>query len=142
MGKVHVKYQKNLQHEVKMNGHTLIMDEPKDVGGGDKGPSPYETMMAALGACTSMTMLMYARKKGWELEDVEIDLTHQKIHAQDCETCETQSGKLDKITRDIRIRGNLNEEQKNRLLEIAERCPVHRTLTSENLIVDHIELVP
>ena len=142
MAKVHVKYQKDLQQEVKIGDHTIIMDEQKDVGGDDKGPSPYEAMMAALGSCTSMTMLMYARKKGWDLQDIEIDLTHEKIHAEDCETCETKTGRLDKITRDIKIRGNLNEEQRNRLLEIAERCPVHRTLTNENLIVDHMELVP
>jgi len=142
MPKVFVKYQKNLQHEAKIGNQTLILDEPKEVGGDDKGPSPYEVMLAALGACTSMTMLMYARKKGWDLQDVEIDLSHEKIHAEDCSTCETKTGRLDKITRDIRIRGNINDEQKNRLLEIAELCPVHKTLTSENLIVDHINIVP
>lgn len=142
MAKVYVKYQKNLQHEVKMNGYTLILDEPKDVGGDAKGPSPYETMLAALGACTSMTMLMYARRKGWDLKDIEIDLSHEKMHAEDCETCETKTGRLDKITRNIRVKGDLNEEQKNKLLEIAEKCPVHRTLTNENVIVDNIELAP
>lgn len=142
MGKVNVRYLRNLQHEAKIGDFSLILDEPKDVGGDNKGPSPYEVMMAALGACTSMTMLMYARKKGWDLQDVQIELTQEKIHAEDCETCETKSGRLDKITRDIKIRGNINDDQKNRLLEIAERCPVHRTLTSENLIIDHIELVP
>jgi len=141
MAKVQVKYQKNLQHEARMGDNVLILDEPKDVGGDGRGPSPYETMLAALGACTSMTMLMYARRKGWDIQDIEIDLSHEKIHAQDCETCETKTGKLDKITRDIKIKGNISDEQLNRLLEIAEKCPVHRTLTSENVITDHIELV-
>ena len=142
MAKVEVKYLRNLQHEVKVGDFTFVLDEPKDVGGDSKGPSPYETMMAALGACTSMTMLMYARQKGWDLQNVEVELEHEKIHAQDCETCETKIGRLDKITRNIKIKGNLNEEQQKRLLEIAEKCPVHRTLTSENLIIDNIELVP
>jgi len=141
MTKILVKYQSNLQQEAKMGNYRLMLDEPKDVGGDDKGPSPYETLLAALGACTSMTMLMYARRKGWDLRDIEIELSHERIHAQDCETCETKSGRLDKITRDIRIKGNINEEQRIRLLEIAEKCPVHRTLTNENLIVDHIEMV-
>lgn len=142
MAKVQVKYQKNLQHEARMGDNILILDEPKDVGGDGKGPSPYETMLAALGACTSMTMIMYARRKGWNIQDVEIELSHQKIHAEDCETCETKTGKLDKITRDIKVKGNINNEQLNRLLEIAEKCPVHRTLTSENMIIDQIELIP
>ena len=142
MAKVQVKFLKNLQHEVSIGNTTLILDEPKDVGGDDRGPNPYETMLAALGACTSMTMIMYARRKGWDLQDVEIDLAHEHMYAEDCETCETKTGRLDKITRDIRIKGNLSEDQRNKLLEIAEKCPVHRTLTHENVIEDHIELVP
>jgi putative redox protein len=141
MAKVVVKSQKNLQHEARMGDKSLIIDEPKDVGGDGKGPSPYETMLAALGACTSMTMLMYARRKGWEIDNIEIELTHEKIHAEDCKTCETKYGRLDKITRDIKIRGNLSQEQMNMLLEIAQKCPVHRTLTNENVITDNIELV-
>lgn len=141
MAKVNIKYQKNLQHEARIGDKVLIIDEPKSVGGDDKGPSPYETMLAALGACTSMTMLMYARKKGWDIENIEIDLNHEKIHAQDCETCETKIGRLDKITRNIWVKGNISDEQLNRLLEIAEKCPVHRTLTNENVITDNIELV-
>jgi len=141
MAKVNVKFQKNLQHEARIGDKVLILDEPKDVGGDDKGPSPYDTMLAALGACTSMTMLMYARKKGWEIDNIEIELAHEKIHAEDCETCETRFGKLDKITRNIRVRGNISREQLGRLLEIAEKCPVHRTLTQENLIADNIDLV-
>mgnify|MGYP001348815198 CR=1 FL=1 len=114
---VFVKYQRNLLHEAKIDGHSIIFDEPKDVGGDDKGASPYEMMLASLGACTSMTMLMYARRKGWDLDDVEIDLYHEKIHAEDCETCETKTGRLDKIVRNIRVRGNLNDEQKTGCLK-------------------------
>ena len=141
MAVVSVSYQRNLQHSVKIRNHTLILDEPKDLGGDDKGPTPYEIMLAGLGACTSMTMLMYARRKGWQVDNIEIDLQHSRIHANDCETCETKEGQLDKITRSIRIKGNLNAEQRNKLLEIAEKCPVHRTLTHENLIIDEIQLV-
>ncbi len=142
MSIVSVKYQNNLEHEAKINDHTVIFDEPKDLGGDNKGASPYNILLAALGACTSITMLMYARKHGWELNDVEIELQHERIHAEDCKTCETRTGKLDKIIKNIKIKGNLNEEQKNRLLEIAGKCPVHRTLTHENLIIDKIELLP
>ena len=141
MAKVSVTYQKNLQHVAKIRNHSIILDEPKDVGGDDKGPSPYEIMLASLGACTSMTMLMYAGRKGWQVDKIDIDLEHTRIHAADCETCETKEGHLDKITRIIRIKGNLNDEQRNKLLEIAEKCPVHRTLTHENIIEDKIELV-
>ncbi len=142
MSKVNVKFQRNLQHEARINDKVLILDEPKDIGGDGKGPSPYETMLAALGACTSMTMLMYARKKGWEVDNIEIELTHARIHVEDCKTCETKTGKLDKITRDIKVRGNISEEQLIKLLEIAEKCPVHRTLTTEVIISDNIDLVP
>ena len=139
---VSVKYQNKLEHEAKINDHTVIFDEPKDVGGDNKGVSPYNMILAALGACTSMTMLMYARRHGWKLEDVEIELQHKRIHAEDCKFCETKSGWLDKIISNIKIRGNLNEDQKTRLLEIAKKCPVHRTLTHENVIIDKIELIP
>jgi len=141
MSTVTVKYQKNLRHEARINDHTVIFDEPKDVGGDNRGASPYEILLASLGACTSMTMLMYARKHGWDVENLEIELRHEKIHAKDCETCETKEGYLDKISRNIKVQGHLNEEQKNRLLEIAEKCPVHRTLIHEIVIADNIELV-
>lgn len=141
MARVNVKFQRNLQHEARIGDKIMILDEPKSVGGDDKGPSPYETMLAALGACTSMTMLMYARKKGWDVENIEIELNHEKMHAEDCETCETKTGKLDKISRDIRVRGNLSDDQLNKLLEIAEKCPVHRTLTTEIVINDNIGMV-
>ena len=124
--------------EINAGGHSLIADEPLSVGGGNQGPSPYGLLSAALGACTSMTLRMYADRKGWPLESVEVRLTHQKIHAQDCTACETQDGKIDQIERDLRLTGPLDESQKQRLLEIADRCPVHRTLHSEISVVTRL----
>ena len=111
--------------------HSLIADEPEDVGGNDSGPGPYEYLLMGLGACTSMTLRMYAEHKQLPLRRVRVRLTHRKIHAQDCNDCETRDGKVDVITREISLEGDLTDEQRQRLLEIANRCPVHRTLTSE-----------
>src|SRR3954468_24334405 len=119
------------RQEVAAGPHRLVVDEPASVGGGDAGPSPYGLLLAALGACTSMTLQMYARTKGWPLESVEVRLSHDKIHAKDCATCDTKEGKLDRIVREVILGGPLSEEQRKRLGEIADRCPVHRTLTSE-----------
>jgi putative redox protein len=111
--------------------HVLVADEPVSVGGNDAGPGPYEYLLMGLGACTGMTLRMYAEHKKLPLKRVLVRLAHRKIHAQDCADCETREGKVDEITREIRLEGELNEEQRQRLLEIANRCPVHRTLTSE-----------
>ena len=110
--------------------HHLVSDEPEASGGTDMGPGPYDLLLAALGSCTSTTMAMYARRKRWPLETVRVRLRHSKVHAQDCVDCETQPAKLDRIERDIELVGALDDEQRARLLEIADRCPVHRTLTS------------
>ncbi len=110
--------------------HQLSADEPTPVGH-DTGPTPYDLLLASLGACTSMTLRMYAARKKWPLEGVTITLRHARIHAEDCENCETDSGQLDRIDRVVQLSGALDAEQRGRLLEMAERCPVHRTLHSE-----------
>ena len=111
--------------------HELFADEPESAGGNDTGPNPYEYLLLGLGACTSMTLRMYAELKQLPLRRVRVRLSHRKVHAQDCSDCETREGKIDEITREITLEGELNDEQRQRLLEIANRCPVHRTLTSE-----------
>ncbi len=111
--------------------HRLRADEPASAGGDDTGPSPYDLLLAGLGACTAMTLRLYAERKKLPLERVAVDLTHDKIHATDCAECETQDGRIDRIERVITLEGPLNEEQRARLLEIADKCPVHRTLHSE-----------
>jgi putative redox protein len=117
--------------EIHAGRHRIAADEPASAGGTDTGLSPYDLLLAALGACTSMTVGMYARRKGWPLEEVTVHLRHSKIHATDCAECETKEGMLDRIERDIHFIGPLTDEQRSKLLEIANRCPVHRTLTSE-----------
>ena len=111
--------------------HRLTADEPVAAGGNDRGPGPYELLLMALGACTTMTLRLYADRKPWPLERVSVRLRHAKIYAADCADCETKHGKLDRIERVIELEGALDPTQRQRLLEIADMCPVHRTLTSE-----------
>lgn len=117
--------------QIAAGPHHLTSDEPQNTGGTGTGPSPYDFLLAALGSCTSMTVAMYARRKNWPLERVTVWLRHSKIHAADCSECETREAMLDRIDLDVRLEGPLSAEQRSRLLEIADKCPVHRTLTSE-----------
>ena len=117
--------------DVRSGSHRLTADEPTASGGTDTGPSPYDLLPAALGSCTSMTLRMYADRKGWLLQGVTVRLRHTKIHAQDCAECETRAGRIDQIERQIALVGPIDAPQRQRLLEIANMCPVHRTLQAE-----------
>jgi putative redox protein len=120
--------------EMFANGHPLVADEPLTYGGTDRGPTPYDYLLTALGACTSMTVQMYARRKKWPLESAVVRLSHEKIHAEDCRECESSNGRIDRFSRELELVGDLNDEQRQRLLEIAERCPVHKTLHGEIVV--------
>lgn len=123
--------------EVEIGRFRLQADEPVSVGGKDLAPTPYDYLLSALGTCTSMTVGLYARKKQWPLEEVKVSLHHSRIHAKDCGDCETKVGMLDRMRLEIKLKGNLNDEQRAKLMEIAHKCPVHRTLTSEIKIELH-----
>ena len=117
--------------EVSVNGHRFTIDEPIPVGGTDVGPSPYEMLLAALGSCTAMTLRLYADRKKWPLKRAVVKLRHRKVHARDCVDCEQKAAKIDVIDRVLVLEGPLEEAQRAKLLELAERCPVNQTLASE-----------
>ena len=121
--------------EIISNGFPLVADEPESVGGTNSGPNPYDFVLAGLGACTAMTLRMYADRKEWPLEAVDVRLTHQKVHARDSEHTEATTGMIDHIDREITISGPLDDEQRARLMHIANRCPVHRTLHGEVAVI-------
>jgi putative redox protein len=120
-----------LQQRISAGRHRLQADEPVAAGGLDSGPDPYGLLLAALGACTSMTLRLYAERKKLPLEHISVHLRHSKVHAADCADCETKEGRVDAIERQISLRGAVDDAQRTRLLQIADMCPVHRTLTSE-----------
>lgn len=120
---------------LKLGNHNLIADEPTSFKGNDFGPSPYEYVSGGLAACTAMTIQMYARRKKWEIDNVTVNIDYSKIHAIDCEHCEDEGAKIDTFSLEIKLEGNLTEDQKKRIMEIAKKCPVHKTLTSDTQIV-------
>jgi putative redox protein len=122
---------RSFRQEIVTGKHSLVADEPASAGGGDTGPDPYDYLLASLGVCTSMTIGFYARRNRWPLENITVSLWHSRIHAEDCEECETKEGMLDRIDVEVELTGSLNEAQHAKLMEIAAKCPVHRTLTSE-----------
>lgn len=136
MAEVIVRSTGKLQQEIIAGEHTFFADEPVAVGGDDTGPGPYELLLGALGACTSMTILLYARRKNWPVEGIEVFLRHGRDYMRDCEECEDKPVQIDVIERRITLQGDLDSDQRTRLLEIAAKCPVHRTLTGTIKIVD------
>lgn len=116
---------------INARGHALRADEPESAGGTDTGPTPYELLLASLGACVAATLRMYADRKGWPLAGVAVSLDEDRIRAEDCSDCESESGPVLRITKRVELHGELDEEQRSRLMEIADRCPVHRSLVSE-----------
>ena len=138
MSEVVVTSQSNLRNEVRYGeGHSFITDEPISAGGEDAGPDPYTLLLAALGTCISMTVTLYARRKQWPLESVSVRLRQSRIHVDDCKECsKDQEVYIHRIERSVSITGQLSDEQRARLLEIAKKCPVHKTLTSPIIIAD------
>jgi putative redox protein len=128
-----------LRQAISVGPHHLLADEPKTSGGSDDGPDPYELLLSALGSCTNMTLRMYADRKKWPLKEIRVILTHSKNYATDCINCEQPAARLDRIEARITLMGELSAEQRQRLLEIANLCPVHKSLTSR--IDIHTELV-
>lgn len=138
MSEVTVTSTSNLQNEVRYgDNQTFIIDEPVSIGGEGAGPDPYVLLLSALGGCISMTVKLYARRKGWPLERVTVRLRQQRIHARDCQECtQTAEGFIHRIERSVQIEGELTEEQHARLQEIAHKCPVHKTLSSEIVVAE------
>ena len=137
MAEVIVRTRSGLTVDVSARQHTLVADEPVPEGM-DLGPGPYELLLSALGACTAMTVRMYAARRDWPLEGVEVRLRHERVHARDCADCDTRDVMLDKVTKELTLRGPLEEAQRARLVEISERCPVQRTLQRSVVIETHV----
>ena len=140
MASVTVLSEEAYRQEITAGPHRLLADEPVSAGGTDTGPDPYQLLLAALGACTSITMRMYAERKGWDLRTVRVELNQEQIHAADCADCEATEGRLDHIEKRIYVSGDLSSEQTAQLLQIAQRCPINLTLQREVSMDDAIEL--
>src|SRR5919205_2195113 len=130
MAEVVVRSLGGLEQEIQARGHRWRADEPLEAGGGDAGPTPYELLLSALGACTAMTVRLYATRKGWPLEGVEVQLRYERIHVEDCLNCDNPAARLERVTKRLALHGPLDQDQRQRLAEIAERCPVQRTLSA------------
>ncbi len=126
---IHIHLEKeNYKTVMTAGNHELFSDEPEEAGGGDTGPDPYDYLLMSLGACSVITMKMYADRKEWPVEDIYIELRHHKDHVKDCDDCDDPKAKIDKIEKEVILKGDLTEEQRERLLEISKKCPVHKTL--------------
>ena len=130
--------QGRFSNEVRVGRHTMLADEPAEVGGNDAGPMPHDFVLAGLGACTSMTVRMYAERKGIPLKRVSVRLSYKKMKAAECSDCVTKEGEITEMTRDVTLEGDLTDEQRQRLIEIANKCPVHKTLTGEIKVRTHL----
>lgn len=135
---IHISGQ-NYKTVMTAGKHELISDEPEQKGGKDLGPDPYDYLMMSLGSCTVITMKMYADRKKWPIEDIYVELRHFKEHAEDCTECDDPKAKIDKIEKEITVKGNLDDDQLERLLEISKKCPVHKTLLGQMEIHSTIE---
>ena len=124
--------------QLKLGNHYMIADEPESIGGNDFGPTPYDLLSAALSSCTAITVQMYVRRKGWDLKNIEVHTNYSKQHAEDCEHCDEDSAKIDTFIRDIKLEGDLDVKQIKRILQIADKCPVHRTLHNETQVVTNL----
>jgi putative redox protein len=138
VGEVIVRSLAGLSASIEVGEHQLVADEPVPAGGTDTGPNPYELLLSALGACTAITVRLYAQRKGWQLDGVEVRLSHERIHADDCAECETRDGFVHRITKSLALYGPLDAEQRERLADIAKRCPVQQTLTHEIVVRQHL----
>jgi putative redox protein len=134
MAKVRARSLEKLQVLLQGEHHSILADEPPEAGDG-LGPDPYELLLAALGACTAMTLRLYAKRKGWDLREVRAELVHERVHASDCDDCEQKEGYIERIRVNLAFEGDLDDEQRARLREIADRCPVRRTLAAAPKIV-------
>ena len=131
-----------LRQQIEAGPNRFVADEPTSVGGTGQGPTPYDLLLGALGACTSMTLRLYADRRKWPLEAVTVRLRHQRIHRDDCVNCEAKDAYLERVDRTLELKGPLTDEQRTRLLEIADRCPVHQTLKAGHLEVRTTLAVP